>query len=146
MLNTLPICGYLLTDGQFSTQDFETISSGGELFILTKPVYYLSQDGRLLQMPRGAQSDGISAPRIAAAFGRSSGGNDWAAGWIHDGIYRGWLQIWDGSAWQKARLSEAQADDFLYECAEVCGDTEIQAETLYWAVHEFGKRFYNPSY
>lgn len=97
-------------------------------------------------MPRGAQSDGISAPKAAAAFGRTAGGNDWAAGWFHDGVYRGWLLLWDGSQWVKARLSEAQGDDFLYECAKVCGDSEVMAETLYWAVTEFGKRFYNPQY
>jgi hypothetical protein len=145
-LNTFSICGYVLVDGQFSTYDFETISNGGQLFILLKPVFYLSKDGRLFQIPHGAQSDGISAPKFAAAFGREAGGNDWAAGWFHDGVYRGWLQLWDGSQWVKARLSEAQGDDFLYECAIVCGDTESQADVLYWAVTEFGKRFYNPSY
>ena len=75
MLDTLPICGYALTTlGEFSTQDFTTVSNGGQLFILVKPVYYLSKDDKLFQMPVGAQSDGISAPRMAAAFGREHGG------------------------------------------------------------------------
>lgn len=131
--------------GHFSTQDFETISNGGELFGLLKPVYYFSLDGELFQMPRGAQSDGLSVPKIAAAFGRTAGGNDWAAGWFHDGGFRGWLLKWDGLKWVKAKLSEAQSDNFLFECAKVCGDSDEMAETLYWAVTEFGKRFYNPT-
>lgn len=140
------ICGYALTPGHFSTRDFKTISNGGQLFINCDPVYYLSLDGRLFQIPHGAQSDGLSAPRIAALFGREHGGDDWPAGWFHDGGFRGWLLIWNGSEWVKARLSEQESDDFLKECALACGDTEAMADTLYWAVKECGHRFYDPVY
>ena len=110
-------------------------------------------------MPRGAQSDGISAPQICAAVGREHGGDDWIAGWYHDGVYRGWLLVWQPElpaievqaavtpgTWVKARLSEAQGDNLLFECAKVCGDSEAMAEALYWAVTEFGKRCYAPVY
>lgn len=142
---TFTACGFYLTPGHFSTQDFEVVSSGGELFALLKPVFYLAQDGRLFQFPRGAQSDGISAPSICAAVGRGKGGNDWAAGWFHDGVFRGWLMVWTG-VWVKAKLAEAVGDGFLHECALACGDSDLEADTLYWAVKTFGHRFYNPAY
>jgi hypothetical protein len=146
MIDTQPICGFnLMTLGEFSTQDFTTICNGGQLFILVKPVYYLSKDGRLFQMPVGAQSDGISAPRAVQNL-RPCGGNDWAAGWLHDCCYRFSLQVWDGTQWVKWDASQgrtkAASDDFLYECAIVCGDNQAEADTLYWAVTEFGKRDY----
>lgn len=158
---TFSACGFYLTPGHFSTQDFATVSSGGELFALIGSVFYLSKGGRLFQFPHGAQSDGISAPSICAAVGRGKGGNDWAAGWFHDGVFRGWLMLWEpGSGlvplfgnqdalvglWFKARLSEAEGDAFLRECALACGDTELEADTLFWAVKTFGHRFYNPVY
>ena len=158
---TFAACGFYLTPGHFSTQDLEVVTSGGELFALLHPVFYLSLDGRLFQFPRGAQSDGISAPSICAAVGRGKGGNDFAAGVFHDGVFRGWLMLWvpdggimplDGKPdvatgkWVKARLSEADGDAFLHECALACGDSDLEADTLYWAVKTFGHRFYNPVY
>ncbi len=147
MLDTFSICGFHLTQlGEFSTQDFSTISNGGQLFILTKPVFYLAKDGRLYQMPVGAQSDGLSVPNFAALFGRTPGGNDWAAGWFHDCCYRFSLQVWDGIAWTKWDSSQgrsnAASDAFIFECALVCGDTQEMADTLFWAVDKFGKRSY----
>ena len=155
---TFAACGFYLTPGHFSTQDLEVVTSGGELFALLKPVFYLAQDGRLFQFPRGAQSDGISAPAICAAVGRGKGGNDFAAGFFHDGVFRGWLMLWEavvepadvkdwsGGRWAKARLSEADGDAFLHECALACGDSDLEADTLYWAVKTFGHRFFNPVY
>ena len=90
--------------GQFSSRILNTDSQDAKLFINCTPAYYLTKDGRLLQIPRGAQSDGISAPQICAAVGREHGGDDWIAGWVHDGVYRGWLMIWNGTGWEKARL------------------------------------------
>lgn len=135
---TLKVCGFRLNAGSFSTHDLTTISNGGEFFILVKPVFYHAQDGRLFQIPKGAQSDGISAPKCAAALGRSAGGNDWAAGWLHDAAYRNTLLVWTG-VWQNARLTQAEADALLKECALACGDSELEAETLYLAVKQFGK-------
>ena len=159
MLDTFPICGVHLQPGQFSTRILNTDSQDAKLFINCIPNYYLTLDGRLLQMPRGAQSDGISAPQICAAVGREHGGDDWIAGWYHDGVYRGWLLVWQPElpaievqaavtpgTWVKARLSEAQGDNLLFECAKVCGDSDAMAEALYWAVTEFGKRCYAPVY
>jgi hypothetical protein len=145
-MDTLAICGYSLIPGQFSSRILNTDSQDAKLFINCKPTYYLTKDGRLLQIPRGAQSDGISAPQICAAVGREHGGDDWIAGWIHDGVYRGWLMIWNGTGWEKARLSKSDGDNLLYECAIVCGDTEAMAASLRWAVIVFGERCYDPTY
>jgi hypothetical protein len=118
------------------------------LFINCIPNYYLTKDGRLLELSRGQQSDGISAPQIAAAFGREHGGDDWIAGWYHDGGYRFGLRIWDLALeefvkWDAAHgRSKEACDDLLHECAEACGDTKAMADTLYWAVAIFGKRNY----
>ena len=153
MLDTFPICGFHLAPGQFASRIFNTDSSDGQLFILGQENFYFAKDGRLFKLPRGAQGDGISAPAIAAAFGREHGGDDWPASWIHDGGYRFWLMIWvagqDGDGewvkWDAAHGRSKQAcDDLLYECAEACGDDEWMAETLYWVVVEFGKRAYQP--
>lgn len=147
MLNTYDITGYHLQPGQFSSRILNTDSSDGQLFILCKEVFYMAKDGRLFKLPRGGQSDGLSAPQLAAAFGREHGGDDWPAGWVHDAGYRFWLQIWDELAfafirWDNAHgRSKEACDNLLYECAEVCGDDETMAQTLYWAV-EFGKRSY----
>src|ERR1017187_8897098 len=142
----LAACGYCLTPGHFSSQDFTTISNGGQLFGNLVPVFYLTLDGRLFQIPHAAQSDGISAPTIAAAFGREHGGNDWAAGWLHDCGFRFTLLIWNGTFWVKWNAangrSEAACDALLREAALACGDTEAMADTLKWAVVEFGKRNY----
>jgi len=143
---TFSACGFYLTPGHFSKQIFRTDCLGAELFTIVTPVYYLSLDERLFQIPHGAQGDGMSAPKFAAAFGRSRGGDDWPASWIHDGVFRGWLLVWNRREWVKARLSEAEGNAFLHECALACGDTEIEADTLYWAVKTFGHRFYNPVY
>ena len=143
---TFDVCGFALTPGHFSTKDFETVSNGGQLFALTRPVFYLSVDGRLFQMPRGAQSDGISAPSICAMLGREHGGNDWAAGWLHDCAYRFSLQVWDGTQWVKWDASQGRSkpasDALLHEAALACGDSYAMADALYWAVVEFGKRCY----
>ena len=143
---TFAVCGFYLQPGQFSTQNFETLSNGGQLFALLKPVFYLSKDGRLFKLPHGAQSDGISAPAICAAVGREHGGNDWAAGWIHDCAYRFSLMIWNGNQWVKWDSSQGRSkpasDALLHEAALACGDSEAMAQTLYWAVVEFGKRSY----
>ncbi len=108
----------------------------------------MALDGRLFMIPHGAQCDGLSAPQLAAALGREHGGNDWPAGWMHDAGYRFSLMIWDGVKWIKwdaahGRTKQA-CDDLLYECGKVCGDTEAMAQTLYWAVTEFGKRSFQP--
>lgn len=157
MIDTFPICGYHLAPGQFASRTFNTDSSDGQLFANCKPNYYLSEDGeRLFELPRGGQSDGISAPQIAAAVGREHGGEDWPAGWLHDGGYRCWLRLWvpdasgDDGEWVKwtapyGRSKEA-CDKLLYEAAMACGDTEVMAKTLYWAVVEFGKRNYLPDH
>ena len=143
---TFAVCGFYLQPGQFSTQNFETLSNGGQLFALLKPVFYLSKDGRLFKLPHGAQSDGISAPAICAAVGREHGGNDWAAGWLHDCAYRFSLMIWNGNQWVKWDSSQGRSkpasDALLHESALACGDSEAMAQTLYWAVVEFGKRSY----
>ena len=143
---TFAVCGFYLQPGQFSTQNFETLSNGGQLFALLKPVFYLSKDGRLFQLPHGAQSDGISAPAICTAVGREHGGNDWAAGWLHDCAYRFSLMIWNGSQWVKWDSSQGRSkpasDALLHESALACGDDEAMADALYWAVVEFGKRSY----
>lgn len=149
MIDTFPICGFHLAPGKFASRIFTTDSSDGQLFINCKDNFYLAADGiRLFKLPRGGQSDGISAPQIAAAFGREHGGDDWPAGWTHDGGYRGWVMIYDVDLgqfvkWDAAHGRSKQAcDDLLYECAEACGDDKAMAETLYWAVVEFGKRSY----
>lgn len=169
-MDTFPICGYHLKPGQFSSHILSVLSSGGDLFILDKPLYYFSQAGELFQIPHGAQSDGISAPKCAAALGRTAGGNDWAAGWFHDAAYRNTLQIWvptlvgressrasstnqpepstqnpqpSTGQWQLAKLSKAQSDAYLRECALACGDSSIEAETLYLAVAAFGRSSFN---
>jgi len=140
-MDVLAITGYALTPGHFSTQNFEVVSNGGQLFALLKPVYYMAKDGRLFRLRRGGQSDGISAPQIVQGA-RPAGGNDWAAGWFHDAGYRCWLEIWNGTEWVLAKLSKSECDAFLFECAEVCGDSLVMAETLFWAVTVFGKRSY----
>ncbi len=144
MLDTFPICGYHLQPGQFSTRIFSTECEDGQMFILTKPVFYFSKNARLLQMPKGAQSDGLSVPSFASIFGRTSGGNDWAAGWMHDCAYRFSLQVWDVTCWVKwdsvHGRSRDESDRFLFECAEVCGDSPAMAQTLFWAVQKFGRR------
>jgi len=132
------VCGFHLAPGVFSSCLLLTLSNGGELFILKEPVFYLAQDGRLFQIPEGAQSDGISAPKFAGAFGRGRGGDDWVAGWFHDAAYRDLLLVWSGTEWKKATLTKAVADDFLRECALACGDSPAQAEILYQAVDKFG--------
>src|ERR1035437_8273357 len=107
---TFAACGFYLTPGHFSSRMRNTDSSDAKLFINCAPVFYLTADGQLLQIPRGAQSDGISAGQIANALGRGAGGDDWIAGWMHDGGFRGWLLVWHGTEWVKARLSEADSD------------------------------------
>ena len=147
-MNTLDICGHHLNPGQWSDRILNTDSSDGQLFIIGKDDFYLSNDGRLFKLPRGGQGDGISAPRIATIFGRDHGGDDWLAGWIHDGGYRFWLMIWDDAQqafvkWDKAHgRSKKACDDLLHECGIGCGDTEPMANVLYWAVAIIGKRSY----
>ena len=123
-----------------------TESSDAKLFANCVPNFWLTLDGRLFQLIRGAQSDGLSAPQIAAAFGREHGGDDWIAGWYHDSAYRFTLQIWDGAQWAKWDTahgrSKPASDALLHDAALACGDTEAMADTLYWAVAEFGKRNY----
>lgn len=136
---TFDICGHYLTPRHFSNFDFKTISGDGQFFIKLEPDYYLSLDGELYQLPKNARSDGISAPALAALAGRGHGGKDWAAGWYHDGCYQNWLLVWKG-VWVKANLNKAQSDEMLKECALACGDTELEADTLYWTVKEFGGR------
>lgn len=134
------ICGYYLIPGHFSNKAFKTISSDGEFFVKLEPDYYLSLDGELFELPKNARSDGLSAPTIAALAGRGHGGDDWAAGWLHDGCYQNWLMKWDGTKWVKANFTQEQSDPMLKEGAMACGDSEAQAIILMWAVKEFGAR------
>src|ERR1035437_2627039 len=98
---TFAACGFYLQTGHFSSRILNTDSSDAKLFINCIPNFFLTLDGRLFQLIRGAQSDGISAGQIANAIGRGAGGDDWVAGWYHDAAYRFTLQIWDGEKWAK---------------------------------------------
>lgn len=137
------ICGHYLTPGHFSNRAFKTISSDGENFDKLEDDYYLSLAGDLYELPKNARSDGLSAPTIAALAGRGHGGDDWAAGWFHDGCYQNWLLKWTGAGWEKANFTQAQSDPMLKETAMACGDTEAEADVLMWAVMGFGRRAFN---
>jgi hypothetical protein len=65
-MDAFPICGYHLSPGQFSSQDWQSynaIDANGRLISkVLKPVFYLSLDGTLYEIPPFQPTDYASAP------------------------------------------------------------------------------------
>src|ERR1019366_1239639 len=63
---TFAVCGFYLTPGHFSTQDWESINAidanGRLISKLLKPVFYLDLSGELFETPSFQPTDYASAP------------------------------------------------------------------------------------
>jgi hypothetical protein len=136
-MDTLPICGYALTPGHFSTRIATVITSDFRIFDNLEPVYYLSNDGTLYQIPKNATSDLASIPRELWSLLPPAGttGAEYAlAAFGHDSAYRNTLLLWNGSAWVLATLEKPDCDLLLREMMIACQVPEDVVDTIYEAV------------
>ena len=122
----------------FLTKIAQVVTSDGRNVKLIDPVDYIAADGTHYRIPRGVSSDGISSPPESWPV-RPPFGQDWLAGILHDSAYRNTLQIvdTDGNT-TLATLPKDKCDDLIREAALSLGDTDIEADALFYGVRDFG--------
>ncbi len=121
----------------------EVITIDFRNFKLLKEIIYFAVDSTVYILPAGASSDLISSPREVWSV-RPPFGNDALAGFGHDCAYRNTLliQLPDGSR-KLANLPKDKCDSLIREMAISLGDTDFQADELYYGVKDFGWRSFD---
>ena len=146
MLDPFSICGYHLTPGHFSTRIANTLTSDFRHFVLIGPIFYLSNNETLYQLPKNGKSDLASIPRPLWSL-LPSAGEDGAeyglATFGHDLCYRNTLLVWDGSQWVVAALEKTDCDLLLREMMIACQVPEDIADEIYEGVKLGGTSSFN---
>ena len=130
----------------FKNQTLNVASSDGQNVILLEPLIYVRKDGITIRNRAGATSDGLSTPRIVwdilPPFGKP-----WFSGIIHDGGYRGTLEILTPAGnWMPLPLAycdEAYCDSLIKEAMESQGVNALEVETIFVALKECGWRAFD---
>ncbi len=109
----------------FDKTSLKTDSTDGQNVILDEDLTYTAEDGRVITIPRGSDSDGASVPKIFwnifPPFGKY-----WRAALLHDYLYR------------HTQRPKAECDGLFYEAMRACGVGWLKAKTIYQGVNWFG--------
>jgi hypothetical protein len=135
---TFAACGFYLTPGHFSTQDWESINAidanGRLISKLIKPVLFLTSDGRLFEIPDHQPTDYASAPPILWGAPLYLIPYGWwslpAAG--HDSAFQNLLleHFDDSPISYRAKLTENQCNDLLDEMMDAIKPNPTPFEIL----------------
>ena len=125
----------------FKSSLFSVSTSDGRNFTLANEVQFQSATG-LYRMPVGAQSDGASTPRECWSL-LPPFGTYWPAAYLHDAAYRGTLEIYTETGWEKAELDKPACDNLLLEAMETLGVDDLTCRTIYEAVKLAGRQAFN---
>ena len=118
------------------------MSINGRDFWLLEPLYYTTQDGRLLRVREGSSSDGGSVPRITENLIERFGKLLFAYV-LHDGGYRDRLDIYRDGVWQPVTYNQRQCDGLLLESAESLRVNAVERDLIYTALRALGARDFN---
>lgn len=102
----------------------------GHRCILMEPLVYVSNAGKTIIVPRGAQSDGASTPRVIWATLPPTG-LYWKACLLHDALYRSTATDEDGNT---LSLSREESDDLLLEAMVSLRVPDWQRKAIYEGV------------
>ncbi len=123
----------------FTNKTLQTTSVDGKNFILLEALVFVMGNGLTVRAPIGSGSDGVSTPRyvwtIIPPFGKT-----WFPGILHDAAYRNTLEMeTHGGRWIPARFDRQQADELMLEALTAQGVDEVERQTIYRALREFGQ-------
>ena len=98
----------------FLDKTLDTRSANGRDDVLLSDLRFLDVDGTLYRVPTSALTDGGSTPRLVWIIpGFEPIGEHWFNWVLHDGGYRGTLEVFRDDEWVKADLSQLQCDQLL---------------------------------
>ena len=99
------------------------IPDGRNVSFLEAPGFVRARDMARFRLPIGSTTDGASTPAILWP-GIPPFGAHWLPAAFHDGGYRNYLELWNGTIWVKANLSRLECDELLYEAMGCTGVDE----------------------
>ena len=131
----------------FRSKLAQVVTGDGRNVKFVDDVDYTANDGTHYRIPRGASSDGISSPPASWPV-RPPFGKDWLAGCFHDAAYRNTLLVVETSlsgfeSTHLAELPKDKCDMLLREAALSLGDSETEADALFYGVKDFGWKAFN---
>lgn len=111
----------------------------GRNCVLQEPLEYLTLGGLHLRVPAFSPTDGRSSPRgtwnIVPPFGKG-----WYAWVLHDGCYKGLVEILcDDGQWRPFMPTKQQSDDLLHEAMQGLGCEMWETLATFEAVAKFGQ-------
>jgi hypothetical protein len=125
----------------FLSDRFPVETSDGRHVTLLGDIDFRAPNTALFRLPKGAESDGASTPRLLwidlPPFGAY-----WRAAVLHDLAYRD-LLLWlnpHTTLWQKASLTKSQCDALFLAAMMLDRVTAINRDRLYQGVHLAGWR------
>ena len=129
----------------FQDKTLDTRSSNGRDDVLLTELRFLDTDGTLYRVPPEAGTDGGSTPRIVWLIpGFEPTGKHWFDWILHDGGYRGTLEVWRDGAWVPANLSRLQCDQLLDRALTIRGMGQFKRAIVYRVLRVEGWKFYKP--
>ena len=90
------------------------IPDGRNVSFLEAPGFVRARAMVRFRLPIGSTTDGASTPAILWP-GIPPFGPHWLPAAFHDGGYRDYLELWNGTLWVKASLPRVECDELLYE-------------------------------
>src|SRR5258708_22686941 len=109
----------------FSVDELSIKGRDGRNFKVTEDFTYTAQNGEVITIPIGADTDGLSSPRLIwqliPPFGKP-----WKAAVLHDYLYR------------RTRMSKKRCDEILYEAMLYLKVNKAEAKVIYQSVVLFG--------
>jgi len=123
----------------FQANGFKTYTKDGRNFVLLENVQYVSKNGTVYILPKGATSDGASTPPelwlTIPPFG-----SYWRAAYLHDCAYRNTLLVQYSPPQVAeiqqipANLTEDQSNDLLNEAMSLSGTHDVTMWEIYKGV------------
>jgi hypothetical protein len=118
--------------------DFDPISE--TMYEVRSDYVYKALDGVEITVPRGFQSDGLSAPRATwTLIGMPPDGYYRAAACIHDFLYS------NGGVTKNKTYTREEADKLLLEIMTRLGIEKLKCAEAYDAVRLFGEKHWVPA-
>lgn len=123
----------------------DTRSSNGRDDVLLTPLHFLDENGDLYRVPVNAATDGGSTPRLAWLVpGFEPTGRNWFDWILHDGAYRGTLEIWSVSLGKfiPANLTRKQSEKLLDRAFLIRGEGRVKRAAVYYSLRAAGWRHF----
>lgn len=131
-----------MTHGFFQ-RSVKFLSADGRNDTLLEPLQFKSAAGHLYRVPSGSTTDGMSTPPIVRSLpGFEPTGAHWFSAILHDAAYRGTLERFRFTGYQRANLTRTQADQLFDDALATQGVGPIRRGLIYHALRLFGWQAY----